>query len=128
LAIEYASNESGKFELYLTSFPVSASKLQVSTAGGKSPRWRHDGKQLFFVSDDRHIMVVDVGARGNSLALGVPRALAAPTVNVPSSGLSSFGPVEVSPNGKRLLVSMTKNTSGADPATLVINWPAELKK
>jgi serine/threonine protein kinase len=127
--VAYASNESGKFELYITSFPVPASKLQVSTGGGQSPRWRHDGKQLFFVSDDRHIMSVDVGARGNSLVLGVPHALAAPTVNAPSSGLSSFGPVEVSPDGKRLLVSMTKNASdAAQPATLVINWPAELKK
>lgn len=126
--VAYASNESGKFELYITSFPVPASKLQVSTGGGQSPRWRHDGKQLFFVSDDRHIMAVDVGARGNSIVLGVPRALAAPTVNAPSSGLSSFGPVEVSPDGKRLLVSMAKSTSAAEPATLVINWPAELKK
>jgi Tol biopolymer transport system component len=127
--VAYASNESGKFELYITSFPVPASKLQVSTAGGQSPRWRHDGKQLFFVSDDRHIMSVDVGARGNSLILGVPHALAAPTVNAPSSGLSSFGPIEVSPDGKRLLVSMTKNASdAAEPATLVINWPAEFKK
>jgi len=127
--VAYASNESGRFELYITSFPVPTSKLQVSTAGGQSPRWRYDGKQIFFVSDDRHIMAVDVGARGNSLVLGVPHAVAALTVNAPSSGLSSFGPVEVSPDGKRLLVSMTKNASDAvEPATLVINWPAELKK
>jgi serine/threonine protein kinase len=127
--VAYASNESAKFEVYLTSFPVPASRLQVSTAGGQSPRWRRDGKKLFFVSDDRHIMAVDVSARGGSLVLGEPRAVAALTVNDASSGLSSFGPIEVAPDGKRLLVTMTESSSNSvQPATLVINWPAELNK
>ncbi len=126
--VAYVCNESGRYEVYITSFPVPGMKLQVSSAGGQSPRWAPDGKSLFFVSDDRHILAVDVRARGDSLALGVPHPLAALMVNTPSSGLNSFGPVEAAPDGKRLLVTMTKTTPNLEPATLVINWPGELQK
>jgi eukaryotic-like serine/threonine-protein kinase len=126
--VAYRSDQSGRSEVYMTSFPVATSKLQVSTSGGQSPRWRPDGKELFFVADDRHIMSVEVSTRGNGLALSVPHALSTSNLNDPGFSLAGFGSVEVAPDGKRLLVSMTKNTEQAQPATIVVNWPAELKK
>ena len=50
--IAYASNEPGNLEIYVASFPEVNGKWQVSTAGGQEPRWRHDGKELFFVSPE----------------------------------------------------------------------------
>ncbi len=126
--VAYASNETGRLEVYITSFPSATSKFQVSTGGGQSPRWRPDGKQLYYVADDRRVMAVDVSTRGSGLLLGIPHGLPVMVTNSFTFGLTSFGPVEVSPDGKRLLVAMTTISENAEPATLVVNWPAELKK
>jgi Tol biopolymer transport system component len=50
--IAYGSNESGRIEVYVRSFPTPGGKYQISKDGGIRPRWRRDGKELFFYSDD----------------------------------------------------------------------------
>ena len=56
----YASNETGKWEIYVTSFPDARGKWQVSTGGGEQPRWRRDGKELFYLSSDGKMMAAPV--------------------------------------------------------------------
>ena len=71
--VAYASNESGDWEIYVTTFPGAAGKWQVSRGGGTEPRWRGDGKEIFYIGAEGH---VDGGAGehgGNVFAPAIPR-------------------------------------------------------
>lgn len=72
--VAYASNESGRWEIYVTSFPEAHGKWQVSNAGGNQPRWRGDGKELFYLSTNSRIMAIPVKTGANFDA-GTPTAL-----------------------------------------------------
>ncbi len=67
----YTSNESGRDEVYVQSFPRPAGKWQVSTAGGGDPRWRADSRELFYIGADRRLMSVSVTA-GEGFKSGAP--------------------------------------------------------
>src|SRR5262244_2201522 len=71
--IAYASNESGRWEVYVRSFPDRGGKWPVSTNGGGQPKWRRKG--LFSISADGKLMAVDVKAEGATLEAGVPKLL-----------------------------------------------------
>src|SRR5205823_13532678 len=60
--VAYSSNESGRFEVYVRTFPLSDRKWQVSTQGGYEPRWRRDGREIYYLSEDRKLMAVSVGS------------------------------------------------------------------
>ncbi|HEY3026455.1 MAG TPA: protein kinase [Pyrinomonadaceae bacterium] len=69
--VAYASNESGTFQIYVRPFPPSSGQWMVSTNGGNQPRWRRDGKELFYLAPDRKLMVVDgkrMGVRSQPVA------------------------------------------------------------
>ena len=71
----YASNESGKWEIYVTSFPEAHGKWQVSNGGGDQPRWRGDGKELFYLAPDGKTCAVPVKEGANSNPAAAPAAL-----------------------------------------------------
>ncbi len=119
----YQSNESGRREIYVTAFPAGGAKWQVSTNGGTSPKWRRDGKELFFLDPSDKIVAVDVNTSGNAVHLGIPRDLFQ-TVGIQRD----FGPFDVTADGKKFLLNSGNLKEGSDPFTLVQNWPAELKK
>jgi Tol biopolymer transport system component len=56
--LAYASNETGRFEVYVRSFPDLRGKWQISTSGGTFPRWRGDGRELFYIDNDQKLMAV----------------------------------------------------------------------
>ena len=58
--VAYASNETGEWEIYVTTFPGAAGKFQVSRGGGSEPRWRGDGKEMFYLSPSGMLMAVTV--------------------------------------------------------------------
>jgi serine/threonine protein kinase len=119
----YQSNESGRREIYVTAFPAGGAKWQVSTNGGTSAKWRRDGKELFFLDPTDKIVAVDVNASGNAVRLGTPHDL------FQTVGLQrEYGPFAVTADGKRFLLNSGNLKEGSDPFTLVLNWPAELKK
>ena len=60
--VAYTSNESGRFEVYVETVPRSDRKWPVSTNGGYEPRWRADGGEIYYLSEDRNLMAVPVGA------------------------------------------------------------------
>ena len=72
--IAYVSDESGRPEVYVQTFPVSTAKWRVSTNGGTQPRWRRDGKEIFYLASDSRLMAVAVSA-GASFEAGIPAAL-----------------------------------------------------
>ena len=73
--VAYQTNESGRFEVVVQPFPDAGGKWQVSTAGGVAPRWRADGKELYFLAPDATMMAVPVTAAGTSFEAGTPVAL-----------------------------------------------------
>ena len=71
--IAYASDESGRFEVYVRPFPGPGGKWQVSNAGGTLPIWSHNGRELFFQNPDNRIMVADYEWKNESFVPGKPR-------------------------------------------------------
>jgi eukaryotic-like serine/threonine-protein kinase len=121
--LAYSSQESGRPEIYVVPFRQGSGKWQVSTSGGTWPRWRGDGKELFYLSLDKEITSAEISADGSSLVVGKVAPLF--QVNVATS-LGWF--YDVSADGKRFVVLNQDPRQAADPLTLVVNWPALLNK
>ena len=121
--VAYASNENGRWEIYVTSFPEAHGKWQVSNTGGDQPRWRADGKELFYLSGDSKIMAVSVKT-GSNFDAGTPTALfqANPREMFATSELFSY---DVSNDGQRFLVNAQLKTA-MTPMSVVLNWAAKL--
>jgi serine/threonine protein kinase len=134
--IAYASDETGKKEIYVQPFDAAsamgsssssaggtpvAGKWMVSKDGGISPRWRRDGKELFYLSPDGTLMAVEVDTRG-VFQTGVPK----PLFKAPR-GVEYW---DVSADGKRFLMAAPSaaTTAAQSSFTVVLNWQAALKK
>ena len=128
--IAYASDESGRSEIYIQPFPAppnGGSKMPISRDGGSEPRWRRDGKELFYFSPDGKLMAADV-TEGPTFKASVPRTLfQVPVAQIGHNAvaLQVFG-WDVAPDGKRFLIDTA--TTSSEPVTVVLNWTAELKK
>ncbi|HJZ81095.1 MAG TPA: hypothetical protein VKD91_12145, partial [Pyrinomonadaceae bacterium] len=72
--VAFVSDETGHEEIYVMSFEHPGEKWRVSSAGGNDPRWRHDGRELFYLASDNHLMSVEFKP-GSEFAAGVPAAL-----------------------------------------------------
>jgi Tol biopolymer transport system component len=124
--VAYASNESGKWEIYVTSFPEPRGKWQVSAGGGEQPRWRGDGKELFYISSDGKIMAAPV-TTGANFDASTPVALfqVTPRQPVPIYDLFVY---DVSRDGQRFLINTELKQAGSAPMSIVLNWTAKLNK
>jgi len=119
----YTSNESGRSEVYVQSFPPSGGKWQVSTGGGAQPHWRRDGKELFYIAPDRKLMAVDVKL-GSTFETSAPKTLFQTKVvryEAPNRYV-------VAGDGQRFLVNSPIEEVSQTPITVVLNWTAGLKK
>jgi eukaryotic-like serine/threonine-protein kinase len=121
--IAYNSDASGRFEVYVRSFPGPGGQFQISRNGGWAPRWRSDGKEMFFLALDGTMMAVDV-TPGKELQAGVPHALF-PTRLVKGSDRHVYA---VSRDGKRFLLRVDDERQELVPITVVLNWPGMAKK
>jgi Tol biopolymer transport system component len=120
--LAYASSENGRNEIYLQAFPSTGRRWQVSSSGGRQPLWRADGKELYFVSDDRRFFAVDVSERAGSFEFGVPQFLFEMRANVFNTR-NSYIP---SRDGKRFLVNMMLDADDA-PINVIQRWQATVK-
>ena len=118
--LAYASDESGRYEVYVQSFPGGGGKRQVSTGGGNNPRWRRDGRELFYYAGDGKLMVAPA-PRGESFETGAAVSLfefrAATLQNY-------FAPFAVTDDGQRFLINAVVETEPNSPLTVVVNWAA----
>jgi eukaryotic-like serine/threonine-protein kinase len=119
----YASDESGRAEVYVQAFPASSGKWQISSAGGSQPRWRRDGKEIFYIAPDKKLMAVEIKA-GSAFEVGVPRVLFNTQIKV----TDPFFEYDVSPDGARFLVNTVAAEEKRNAITVVQNWTTELKK
>src|SRR5262249_38735703 len=124
--VAYASYETGNWEIYVTSFPESRGKWQISTGGGEQPRWRGDGKELFYLSSDRKMMAATV-TTGANFDVGTPVALFQTTPRQPVSLNDQFV-YDVSRDGQRFLIITQVKHAETEPMSIVLNWPAKLNK
>jgi Tol biopolymer transport system component len=119
--IAFNSDESGRWEVYVASFPGLANLRQVSSNGGMQPMWRRDGRELFYLSPRGELMSVEFGAGGSDAPEArAPRALfrtgLTPSVQV--------GEYAVSPDGQRFLLLEPVGDRGSS-VSLLLNWPAK---
>jgi Tol biopolymer transport system component len=122
--IAFATDDSGRVEVYVTSFPNPVERWQLSTAGGTMPRWRKDGKELFYVSLDGKLMSVDIQG-GKGFQAGIPKPLF--EIAVPSEFLHGYGFYDVTADGQRFLMKLPADLS-APPLRLIASWTALLEK
>jgi Tol biopolymer transport system component len=122
----YASNETGSMEVYVSPFLSGNGKWQVSSGGGQEPRWRKDGKELFYVSADGKMMTVAVTASA-SFEAGSPVALFQTHRRQPVSAEDVFS-YDVSGDGQRFLIITKVDEANAAPLSILLNWASEMEK
>jgi len=131
--VAYTSGESGRGEVYLVPFgPVEPSnsvsearapsdKWQISPGGGRCPRWRGDGKEIFYLSPANQVMSAQVEEKGSGMAVRTPQVLFGSSIDP-----DSFSPYDVTPDGKKFVINTVIQQNA--PLTIVVNWAAKLHK
>jgi len=108
-------------EIYVTPFPGPGGRQQVSIAGGVEPRWRGDGKELFYMGADNMLMAAELNIKGSAIEIGAVRPLF-------ETQPAQQGRFNVTADGQRFLVNTLIEEKGSSPITLVVNWTADLKR
>jgi serine/threonine protein kinase len=128
--VAYSSNETGQFQVYVQSFPLTGAKRVISTAGGSQPHWRGDGRELYYFTPDRKLMAVDVNGDSETFQVGESSSLfefrlggAGIDLGFPGSGY--YTPTR---DGKRFLVASAPEEQELQRVVVVLNWTADLKK
>jgi Tol biopolymer transport system component len=115
--VAYVSNESGRVEVYVAAFPGASGKRQISTAGGWWPRWRRDGKEIFYLALNGTLMAAAVNGQGTSFEVTSVKAL------FEAHALGDF-PYDVSADGQRFLIVRADDDTSAAGITVTVNGPA----
>ena len=122
--LAYMSNESGRYEIYVQSFPELGRRVTVTKGGGILPRWRRDGKELYYIAADDKLMAVPVET-GANFAAGAPVTL----FDVGGYGRRINRYVyDVSADGQKVLVLRPLEDASTRPLTVVQHWTELLKK
>ena len=119
--IAYGENRSGKWEVFIASFPSFQYIKQISLDGGAQPRWRGDGRELFFIDDQGRMMSTTV-ERGSPPKIGVPRRLF-DTGLIPDPTVNQYA---VTRDGLKFLV-LEPRKGFSESYSVIVNWPATLK-
>jgi hypothetical protein len=117
--IAYSSNESGAYEIYVVSFPNPGKKVRLSGGGGSRPRWRHDGRELFYVSADNRMMSVSPRL-GETAGAGAPKSL--------FSLDEGWRDYDVVADGSKFLVAAGAGEQRSRYISVTTNWLAALKE
>jgi eukaryotic-like serine/threonine-protein kinase len=113
-------------EIYVSPFPNPNGKWQVSTTGGQEPRWRQDGKELYYVSAEGNMMAVAVSA-GASFEASSPVALFQTHRRQPVSTQDVFS-YDISGDGQRFLIITKVDEANAAPPSILLNWASAMEK
>jgi hypothetical protein len=122
----YTSDESGRLDVYVQSFPAGHGKSLVSANGGSDPHWRRDGKELFYVAADHHLMAVTVKT-APEFGSDIPVPLFATALTDPNA-VTYPSQYDVSADGQRFLIKVPLEQANSAPITVMLNWTAALKQ
>ena len=120
--LAFAALDTGRSEVYVTTFPAPGRRWQITMQGGREPRWRGDGRRLFY-RDERGLYAVEVDGRGATFSVRDTQRL----FDLPTR----FGETrqwDVTSDGQRFLIVEPAAGSDVSPITLVLNWDAELQE
>jgi Tol biopolymer transport system component len=118
--VAYMDAGGGRSEIFVQPFPSGAGKWQISTQGGSRPRWRRDGKELYYMAASGALMAVDVKASAG-FQVGIPHLLF-------ETGLRDINQqFDVSPDGQQFVMPAPVTGAGAEPITVIVNWSAGAK-
>jgi hypothetical protein len=122
--LAYVAAEGGRSEVFVSPFPQTGARWQVSVNGGVQPVWRGDGRELFYFEPNGNLMSVDVQP-GATFAAGVPRVLFRTGVDDPSPILNDY---DATDDGQRFLLKLRAAGTSPPQLKLVLDWPALLEK
>jgi eukaryotic-like serine/threonine-protein kinase len=129
--ITYVTDESGRDEVWVASFPAGEIRRQVSIGGGTSPQWGEGSREIVYVAPDQRLMAAALDASETGTALGTPRALFR-IENLAEEDRSLFfltrNDYVAASNGQRFLVAIRARDPHAPPITVVVNWLALLNR
>jgi Tol biopolymer transport system component len=123
--VSYQSDESGRPEIYVRPFSEPGGQWQISTAGGINGRWRHDGKEFYYIAPDGQLMAVPISTQGATLVPGTPVALFQSRSTL-GGNTAARGQYTVAPDG-RFLINVTTGDATSSPVTLLLNWKPPAK-
>jgi Tol biopolymer transport system component len=121
--VAYVSNESGRDEIYVEAFRREGDRVRVSTEGGGQPKWRGDGKELFYTTLDNRLAAVEVQAAGDQLDVSLPTELFE-IQGLQGTGFDDYSP---SADGQRFLVKQPVEEGRAPRLQIVTNWTSLLE-
>jgi len=114
--VAYQSDETGYDEVFVRPFPGPGPAVRVSTGGGQAPFWRHDGKELYYTTENQ-LMTVSVGGSGKgALDFGLPKLL-----------FKVKGSVVPQTDGRRFLYLTPVGDASRPPITVIVNWAGQQK-
>ena len=116
--VAYASNETGDWEIYVTTYPTASGKWQVSRGGGMEPRWRGDGKELFYIGPHRELTAVEVKA-GETFSAGAPMKLFPFQARAMISSTDLFT-YDVTKDGTKFIVNRYLRPETVEPLVVVL--------
>src|SRR5262249_47185164 len=129
--LAYASDQSGRYEVYVQPFEPASSKpstgkWQISIGGGRDPHWRGDSREMFYIAPNRKMMAVSVKPDSIGFAHSTRQPLF--EVRFPVDG-TTFSRYAVSADGQRFVTAVDPETSSESPSLHVtVNWLASLKR
>jgi Tol biopolymer transport system component len=121
--VAYTSNETGTYQVYCQTFPLSNRKWPVSTNGGYEPRWSEDSHEIYYLSEGRELMAVTVGP---GPSFGVPKVLF--RTQVSRDVIDTRTHYVPARDGQRFLINTQIDDPAPNPITVVLNWTAGLKR
>ena len=117
----YVSNESGQHEIYVRPFPGPGASSLVSTTGGITPRWNHDGKELYYIAPDSMLMAAPIGVKDGTVTRGTPVPLFQTRIVGGGRAYPIIHQYDVTRDG-RFLINVRVGDTPASPLTLLLNW------
>lgn len=126
--IAYGSDETGRAEIYVQSFPTPGAKRQISTSGGTQPRWAKNQKELFYMAPDGKLMVTEIKSDGSLEVIGVPQALFSTHVPLLPLVGNDRNQFVVTSDNQRFIINRLATEGLSTPITVILNWTQLLKK
>jgi Tol biopolymer transport system component len=128
--LAYLSDETGRNELYVVSYPKLGTRRQLSMDGAHDPNWFDNGRRLAYINADQRLMIFDIQESNQDLVVGKPKTAfgGLPLPSLLRQGTSVGGAVYISQDGKRMLLPVPIGGGSMSDLTLMNNWTAELKQ
>ncbi len=128
--ILYTSNESGRAEIYAQTFPTGGGKWQISTDGGSQPKWRRDGKEVFYIAPDTNLVAVQLATGGTALEVASPQKLFEPNLQPtalagPLGGRNQY---LATSDGQRFLVDTLVDDAAPTSISVLLNWTSLIEE